>query len=94
MPVVIAGREVKIGDALYHVGYRAWGSVVRMDTNSAVLRLIGTSGTSREVFVTTHGVVGSVRQVYWHEPIQLDLPVSDVTQFQRAVDFLVGEFGP
>lgn len=91
MAVVIAGRNVAMGSTLYHVGYRTWGTVVRFDTNSAVLRLTGTGGATREVYVTNGGIVGSVRQVYWHEPIELDLPVQDVTKYQKLVDFAVEE---
>lgn len=94
MPVVIAGREVKKGDTLYHVGYRAWGTVTGFDTNAAKLRITGQGGSHRTVFVTNGGVIGDRKQVYWHEPIQLDLPVQDVTTYQRALNFLVLEFGP
>lgn len=92
MAVVIAGREVKLGDTLYHVGYRAWGTVIRFDTNAAVLRLFGADGAHRDVNVISGGVVGSVRQAYWHEPLVLDLPVQDVQSIQRTVNFIVQEF--
>jgi hypothetical protein len=94
MSVNIAGRQVSVGDSLYHLGYDAWGTVVRFDTNSAVLRLIGAGGSERDVFVTNTGIVGSRRQVYWHEPLFLDLPRRNVTKYQTILNALIAEFEP
>lgn len=85
MAVIIAGREVKIGDTLYHVAFQAWGTVQRFDTNSAVLRLT----LGNEVFVASGGVTNGKRQVYWHQPLVLDLPVSNVSKYQEVLDYLL-----
>lgn len=92
MAIVIAGRIVKLNDPLYHVGWQAWGTVVGFDTNTALLRLVGAGGSERTLPVSSGGLVAGTRQVYWHEPLQLDLPMQDVTKIQRTVDFIVEEF--
>lgn len=91
MAISIAGRNVKVGSPLYHVGYRAWGSVVRYDTNSAVLRITGSNGDTRDLFVTQGGFVGPTRQVYWHEPLLLDLPRQDISALRRIVTAVAQE---
>lgn len=92
MAIVIAGRIVKLNDPLYHVGWRTWGTVVGFDTNTARLRLVGAGGAERTVPVSNGGLVAGTRQVYWHEPLQLDLPTQNVTKIQATVDFIVEEF--
>lgn len=90
MAVIIAGREVKVGDSLYHMGHQAWGTVVLLDTNSAKLR-IGNAVGYRDVYVSAGGIAGGKRQVYWHEPLVLDMPFADIGRYQRALNALVGE---
>lgn len=90
MAVIIAGREIKLGDALYHMGYQAWGTVVSFDLNSVVMR-IGNEGSHRDVFVSSGGVAGGKRQVYWHAPLVLDRPFADIGRYQRVVNTLVEE---
>lgn len=89
MAIVIAGRVVKQGDTLYHVGWRTWGTVIGFDTNTARLRLVGAGGSERIVPVSDGGMVAGTRQVYWHTPLVLDLPVQNVTKAQALVDFAV-----
>lgn len=91
MAIVIAGRVVKQGDTLYHTGWRTWGTVIGFDTNTARLRLVGAGGSERVLPVANGGTVAGVRQVYWHEPLQLDLPVQNVTKAQALIDFAVGQ---
>lgn len=91
MAIVIAGRIVKQGDTLYHVGWRTWGTVTGFDTNSARLRLVGAGGSERTVPVASGGLVAGTRQVYWHEPLVLDLPVQNVSKAQALVDFAVNQ---
>lgn len=92
MSISIAGRAVKVGDSLYHSGFRTWGIVQRFDTNAAVLRITGANGDTRDLFVVEGGIVGSVRQVYWHEPLQLDRPYQNIQKFQRILDNIVEEW--
>ncbi len=92
MSVSIAGRTVKLRDTLYHTGFRAWGEVVGFDTGSAKLKL--TNGDrERVIYVHNGGTVNGVRAVYWHAPLQLDLPVNNIEKFQRMVNALAQEFG-
>lgn len=90
MAVIIAGREAKVGDALYHVGYQAWGTVTALDLNSVILR-IGNEGSFRDVYVSSGGIAGGKRQIYWHAPLALDRPFADIGRYQRVLDALVGE---
>ena len=90
----IAGRPVKIGDELYHTGKNRWGRIVRFDVNSAVLRITADGGDELnyiERFVTEGGVDSGKKVVYWHEPINLDLPYRDLTKVKRMLDFLMAE---
>lgn len=89
MAIVIAGRVVKQGDTLFHVGWRTWGTVVGFDTNAAKLLLLGAGGSERTLPVSNGGMVAGTRQVYWHEPLQLDLPVQNVNKAQALIDFAV-----
>lgn len=93
MSISIAGRSVKVGDTLYHVGYRTWGTVNRYDTGAAVLRIVGANGDTRDIYVTEGGIVGNARQVYWHELLDLDLPYQNIQKFQQVLDKLVEVWG-
>lgn len=95
MSVVIAGRTVRKGDALYHTGFQAWGTVENFDSASvALLRLIGPNGAPRTLRVLTGGNINGVRNIYWHVPMVLDLPEQDVGRYQRLLDTAVTEFQP
>lgn len=94
MSITIAGRLVKQGDPLYHTAFQAWGTVVGFDGGSAKLQLAGANGQTRILYVQQGGRVNGVRTVYWHEPLQLDLPQQDVTKYQRLLDNLVAEIQP
>lgn len=91
MTITIAGRRVKQNDALYHTGFQAWGVVVGFDGGSAKVQIAGANGQSRILYVQQGGMVNGVRVVYWHEPLQLDLPRQDILKYQRLVDWLVSE---
>lgn len=93
MSVIIAGRTVVVNDALYHIGFRAWGVVDSFDPGGAAkLRITGTDGQSRLVYVTNGGNVAGARVIYWHAPLQLDLPYQDIGRYQAVLDTLVSEF--
>lgn len=85
--ILIAGKPVVIGDSLYHTGYQAWGRVTGFDMNTAILQIAG-----RKVYVANGGIAAGMQQVQWHEPLRLNLPVRDITKYQRMLDALV-EFG-
>lgn len=88
--VAIAGRLVKQGDALYHTGLKSWGQVTGFDIGSAKLR-IANGDSERIIYVTDGGMVNGIRQVYWHEPLQLDLPFQNIGKFQRIIEALIRE---
>lgn len=89
MSITIAGRVVKKGDKLYHRGFNLWGTVTKLEDRSIVATVQGVgNGNIREIRITNGGMVSGVRQIYWHEPLVLDLPTSDVSDYQRTVDFM------
>ena len=90
MTIAIAGRVVQEGDPLYHRGLQAWGTVVGFDVGIAVLRVIQ-GETSRTFRVQANGYINNVRQVFWHEPLWLDLPRQDVSAYQRILDAVLLE---
>lgn len=91
--IIIAGRQVQVADALYHTGYGAWGIVKGFDPSGpAMVEFNAGGGHKRTLFVTTGGFINGVRLVYWHQPLSLDLPVSDVTSFQALLDTAVERF--
>lgn len=90
--ITIAGRQVQIGDSLYHIGLRAWGSVTGYDVSGvAKLTIAGANSNSRVLYVQQGGNVNGQRMVYWHEQLRLDLPRQDIQRYQRLVDLLVAE---
>jgi hypothetical protein len=89
----IAGRVVALNDALYHSSFQAFGTVIGFEGSSARLRIIGANGRERVLLVQEGGMVNGVRQVYWHEPIQLDLPRQNISKIQAVVDLLVEQYG-
>lgn len=91
MSITVAGREVFVGDPLYHIGFKAWGVVSGYDTGSAKLELTGSGGQQRTLYVQQGGRVNGVRVIYWHEPILLDLPFQNVSKYQRLLDAIVAE---
>lgn len=93
MSVIIAGRPVVVGDALYHMQFRAWGVVEGYDPGGAAkLRITGGDGQSRVVFVLSGGLSAGQHVIYWHEPLILDLPVQNLSKYQTILDALVAEF--
>lgn len=93
MSIVIAGREVQLGNPLYHTGFKAWGTVTAFDIGSAKLAIIGANGLPRTLYVQTGGLVNGVRVIYWHEPLAFDLPMQNVDKYQNLLNALVTEFG-
>jgi hypothetical protein len=92
MSIIVAGREVKLNDALYHIAFRAWGTVTGFDDGSAILTLQGANNQTRNLYFLTGGIVNGNRVIYWHEPIALDLPFQDIGKYQAVLDTLVREF--
>lgn len=87
----IAGRQVKIGDALYHIAFQAWGTVVGFDGGSAKIRIVGANGHERILYAQDGGRINGARMLYWHTPLELDVPVANIDKLQRIVDLLVQE---
>lgn len=94
MAISIAGREVKIGDKLYHWSLGKWGQVTRFDASGpAILEVSrGPTRSPLKFYVQQGGNISGKREAYWHGPLKLDLPRSDVSTMQRIVDLLAHEF--
>lgn len=89
--ILIAGMEVKIGDKLYHRDFRTFGRVSRFDASGSAEVIIPVQGGERKFLVQQGGMVNGRRQMYWHEPIELDLPRTDVSSVQTVVNILAQE---
>jgi len=83
----IAGKPVLLGDELWHMGFRQWVRVVSV-TPSTVVELVGVNGEKSKFVATEGGHISGRRQLYWHQQIDLDLPVRDISQYQEFVDAL------
>lgn len=93
MSISIAGRNVVVGDSLYHIGFRAWGSVTGFDASGpAILDLPGSGGQVRRLMVLNGGIINGQHVVYWHLPVSLNLPRSDISKIQAIVDLVVAEY--
>lgn len=91
MSIIIAGSTVKIGDRLFSRRAATTGEVVAVGETTATAEFLIGSETRRYV-ITNGGLVSGVRDVYWHEPLNLDLPKSQigkVDKIQAVVDALV-----
>lgn len=94
MSIKIAGRQIKIGDSLYHQGLDSWGSITGFDpSGSAHFTIKGPSG-SRKLMAQKGGIINGRRQLYWHAPIKLDLPTSNVQKVQLVVDAIASLLAP
>lgn len=92
--IKIAGREVQIGNSLYHSSLRMWGSVARYDASgAAVLEIAQSSGASRKLLITDGGTVAGRKEIFWHEPLFLDSPLSDVSDIQEIVNIVARKIG-
>lgn len=90
--IKIAGRNVHVGDVLYHKGYGAWVRVIRYDPSGSAEVTFISKMKGRVFMVTEGGNINGVRQLFWHEPLHLDQPTDDVSKFQKLVDLAAKEF--
>ena len=89
MAITIANRKVAVGDRLYHAKLARWGEVVRYDTSGpAIIEIDVAPYGPRKFYIQNGGRINGERVVYWHEPLTLDLPTSDIRFMQSIVDTL------
>lgn len=90
----IAGRTLKVGDTVYHRALDTWGVIIRFDrTGSAEFEIKGPKG-NRVLMVQDGGIVNGRRQIFWHEPLFLDLPRRNISAIQRVVNAVADEINP
>lgn len=90
MAINIAGREVKIGSTLYHKHYEAFGTVSQFDrTGSAELIIQTSTGEPRRVWFTNGGKVNGKKLIYWHKPLEIDLPNTDIQPLQDIINVVL-----
>ena len=92
MAIRIAGVPVALGDSLYSRRAAAWGTIVQM-LDSAAVMAVTKGDTTRNYTVTEGGLVAGSRDVYWHAPIEADLPKNELHKLQKiqtVVDTLRG----
>lgn len=83
----IAGRKVQIGDRLFHIGMGLWGQAVEVDSSGSVVFEVG----NRRLLSNDGGKINGKRQLYWHEPILLDLPMNDLGPYRRILEAILRE---
>ena len=92
MKATIAGRTVQQGDHLYNTALQLWGEVLQSEDSGASFvvefRGIG-NGNTRTYTATDGGFINGKRVLYWHKPIELDLPFADISALQRLVDLVL-----
>jgi hypothetical protein len=94
MSIVIAGRQVEVGNSLYHTGFKAWGVVTGFDPSGpALLELNAANNQKTTLFVQNGGIINGARVIYWHAPLVLDLPTANITKYQTLLNALVQNFG-
>ena len=94
MSIVIAGRQVEVGNSLYHTAFKAWGVVKGFDPSGPALLELNASNNQKTIlYVQNGGIVNGVRVIYWHAPLVLDLPTSNIAKYQTLLDALVTAFG-
>lgn len=86
--ISIAGKQVALGDMLYHTGLKVWAKAVRYDPSGSLEVQVQSAMGNRKMLVTQGGNVNGVRQMYWHEPLDLDIAVSDVSSYQALIDLV------
>lgn len=85
--ISIAGKDVKVGDRLYHKTFKSFGKVKRYDkSGSAVFEVERKPYGKRELYITDGGKVGGHKEIFWHEPLFLDVPDNNVHAIQVIVD--------
>lgn len=92
MSIRIAGEPVKVGDRLYSRRAAAWGQITSVSDFSAVMSITKGERT-RTYTVTEGGSIAGSRDVYWHLPLALDLPKSQLqklAKLQAVVDAVSG----
>ena len=82
----IAGRAVKLNDNLWHAGHRRWVTVAQAEP--CLVEMLGTNSQKVTYAVAQGGHIAGVRQLYWHQPLELDVPQSDISGYQTLVDTL------
>lgn len=82
MSVIIAGSGVALGDQLFSRRAGAVGTVIQVLDHAVVLR-ITRNGQHRDLTVTGNGQVAGSRDVFWHPPIELDLPKGSGVKLQK-----------
>jgi hypothetical protein len=71
--LMIAGVTVQRGDRLYSSRAGAFGTIIDLGENIGTLRVERPQG-HRDFLVEQGGTVAGQRDVFWHAPLQLDLP--------------------
>lgn len=79
----IAGDIVQRGDRLYSNRAGEFGTVIDLGENIATLRVERPQG-HRDFTVEQGGYIAGQRDVYWHAPLQLDLPKAQGAKRAKA----------
>ena len=89
MGIKIAGREVKVGDRLYHRKFDAFGTVTRIQTRNIELEVDSSLGVRNKIYVENGGIINRRKEIYWHRPLALDYPEQDISKIQDVVNVVL-----
>lgn len=85
--MIISGKQATIGSELWHIGFRQW-AVVTQTAPDTTVELTDLSGRKYSFVATDGGLIAGRRQLYWHQPLMLDVPERDISKYQAFVDTL------
>lgn len=84
----IAGKLVNEGDKLYHINLRKFVRVHRVEDAYATYleEAINMFGKKHEIHFKEDGYINGAKTLYWHKPIELNLPISNIDKIQEFID--------
>ena len=82
MTILVSGEPVHLGDRLYSRRSNAWCTVEQLLQNGVVVAV--TKGDDVRYFTATEGgVIAGSRDLFWHAPIDVDLPKSQLHKLTK-----------
>lgn len=82
MTILVSGEPVQFGDRLYSRRANAWVTVVQLLDSGIVVSV--TKGEDVRTFTASEGgIIAGSRDLFWHAPIELDLPKSQLHKLAK-----------
>lgn len=94
MTILVSGEPVRMGDRLFSKRSQAWGTCIQL-LDGAIVLAVNKGGDTRNFTATEGGVIAGSRDLYWHAPLDLELPRSQLhklAKMQAIVDATLSLF--